>query len=150
MGILSGSIPDMYLNMENEDVNIRNKISIHTYKFSEVPIHAISQSSPVAFIETTNGEYVISIVNFKLHLKLITTVYKKEVCSLNYFKWEIDKSIYESNYQVKRSCILLPMLTLDDNYDSCSFIYTAITNDYMEIDKKSTFVKHILCINDIE
>ena len=143
-------MPDEF-HWPNKGVN--KMMSIHLYKCTSIPIRDLAQNKPIAFIESENEEFIINVAS-KMHLKLTIDSYQEEVCSLFYFSWKIDENLFTKDFIIRRSCILLPMLSKSGLVKGCrnkhtGSVYTAIAHDYTEMDESGHFAKHLMQKSDL-
>ena len=98
---------------------------------------------PVAFVELPGNKYYIKITNTLCELYM--EIYYGEKCGHYYFKCAISqKRVQYPDIKIKRSCILLPLLCDNGiciNRESNLCVYTAIADDYTELDDSGKFVK---------
>ena len=121
---------------------------IHLYKCTSIPIRDIAQNKPIAFVESENEAFVINVTR-NMHLKLTIDSYKEEVCGLHYFRWKIGENVYRNEFKIRRSCMLLPMLSKSGLVKGCEInntrgVYTAIAHDYTEMNEGGHFAKHVM------
>ena len=131
----------------------QNMESVHIHTSPLVDQRDLLQNKPIAFLQLENGEFVIDVAKNN-SLKLCIGSFECEKCGLYYFKWKIDERAYHRHFNVKRSCILLPILSkhgiVHKQRDSLHMrIYTAIAHDYTELDMNGEFVKASLNSNDL-
>ena len=154
MSILSGNDIENYDSPHEYDFQNSGKehMSIHAYKCTYIPRRDLLLNKPIAFVELQSGEFSVC-VSLNIYLKLTIESYVKELCGLHYFRWKMDEKVFEPKLPMKRSCLLLPMLspsgiskeTPDQDIGS---VYTAIGHDYTDIDSHGNF--RIRCLGTVD
>lgn len=117
---------------------------VHTYYSSATLITDLKDHKPVAFVEFNDNIFCAKVHTLWFHLKPVVP-YCVQKGGHDYLHWEMTGSYFpvSPNDILKRSCILLPLL-FDER---C--IYTAIAEDYTEINKNGVFEKKCIDINEL-
>ena len=113
----------------------------------------MKDNKPVAFIQLHNNKMVLKADT--LYFEMMNLGYYGAKCGHDYFYWKLSNNPISfpapASDICQRSCILLPLLNgegIPNNTQTDVCVYTAIADDYTELDDKGVFVKTTLNIND--
>ena len=125
---------------------------VHTYYASNIVYDDLCQHKPVPFVHFSNGKYGIKVGNLWMDLNLES--YYGNKGGHDYFYWETSNKLHvvTGNESFRRSCIMLPFLGCPEKrqQELIRYPYTAIADDYTELDDKGSFVLKKVTINDFE
>lgn len=130
-------------------IDTKTRSRIHIYEDYDLVKSIISQQLPVACIEMETKSFAI-LIHDKL-IELLITKYHGEIHTHHYFMFHLTQNLnpyinivhFNSLRTINRSCILLPILRdhgKNKVNDDLVGVYTAIADNYTEIDKNCHFV----------
>ena len=146
--VISNSLEASSNHAKSHD-ETKKQLRYHTYKCTSLAMKQFLCNLPIAFLQLEGKEgYFFKIANNVL-LELMSTTYYGEICGHHYFKWSIGNQYTIHTFlNALRSCVLLPLLCEDGIPETLSeetkLVFTAIADDYTEIDVNGKFVKRKL------